>query len=127
MFLRKLIVALCALAVCVAVCALFRWLDGWLGSTAYAAYVLKGFVLGAALASTLPIAGVRAFTNGLSGWLLAGAVLLAAVLVYQYLETTGTVNVPLLRALLTINGQVVLVESTAMGYLAAVGLWYRKR
>jgi len=127
MLLRKLMVALCPLAVCAAVCAVFRWLDGWLGSTVYAAYVLKGVILGAALASALPIAGVRAFTNGLCGWLLVGAGLLAAVLLYQYLETIGVVNVPLLRALLTINGQVVLVEGAAMGYLTAAGLWYRKR
>ena len=127
MLLRKLIVAVCPLAVCAAVCALFKWLDGWLGSTDYFAYVLKGLILGAALASTLPIAGVRAFTNGLCGWLLVGAGLLAAVLIYQYLETMGIVNLPLPRALLTINGQVVLVDSTAMGYLTAAGLWYRRR
>ena len=127
MLLRKLIVAVCPLAVCAVVCALFKWLDGWLGSTAYFAYVFKGVILGAALASTLPIAGVRAFTIGLCGWLLVGAGLLAAVLIYQYLETMGIVNLPLLRALLTINGQVVLVESAAMGYLTAAGLWYRRR
>ena len=127
MFLRKLFAVLCPFLVVAAVCALFRWVDGWLGATAYAAYVLKGSILGAALAFMLPIAGVRAFTNGLCGWLLAGAVLMGAVLVYQYLETAGAVNVPLLRALLTINGQVVLVESAAMGYLAAAGFWYRKR
>ena len=127
MFLRKLMVAICPLVLCGVVCGLFRWLDGWLGSSAYASFVMKGLLLGAVLALTLPIAGVRAYTNGLSGWLLLGAVLMAAVLVYQYLETTGAVNVPLLRALLTVNGQVVLVESTAAGYLTAAGLWYRRR
>lgn len=127
MLLRKLIVAVCPLAICGLVCGLFRWLDGWLGSTAYAAFVLKGVLLGAALALTLPIAGVKAYTNGLAGWLLLGAGLLAATLLYQYLETTGAVHVPVLRALLTVNGQVVLVESAAMGYLLVAGLWYRKR
>ena len=98
-----------------------------MGSSAYASFVLKGLLLGAALALTLPIAGVKAYTNGLAGWLLGGAVLLGAVLLYQYLETTGAVHLPVLRTLLTVNGQVVLVESTAAGYLAAAGLWYRKR
>ena len=127
MLLRKLIVAVCPLAICGLVCGLFRWLDGWLGSTVYASFVFKGFLLGAALALTLPIAGVKAYTNGLAGWLLAGAALLGGTLLYQYLETTGVVHVPVLRALLSVNGQVVLVESAAMGYLAAAGLWYRKR
>ena len=127
MLLRKLIVAVCPMAICFLVCGLFRWLDGVFGSTAYASFVLKGILLGAALAMTLPIAGVRAYTNGLCGWMLLGAGLLAATLLYQYLETTGAVHVPVLRALLTVNGQVVLVESAAMGYLTAAGLWYRKR
>lgn len=127
MLLRKLIVAVCPLAICGLVCGLFRWLDGWLGSTAYSAFVLKGALLGAALALTLPIAGVKAYTNGLAGWLLAGAGLMAAALLYQYLETTGVVDVPVLGTLMAVNGQVVLVESAAMGYLAAAGLWYRKR
>ena len=94
MLLRKLIVAVCPLAVCALVCAAFRWLDGALGSTAYASFVFKGMLLGAALALTLPIAGVKAYTNGLAGWLLAGAALLTAALLYQYLETTGAVHVP---------------------------------
>lgn len=127
MLLRKLMVAVCPLAICGLVCGLFRWLDGMLGSTAYASFVLKGALLGAGLALTLPIAGVKAYTNGLAGWLLAGAVLLGAALLYQYLETTGAVHVPVLNALLTVNGQVVLVESAAMGYLLTAGLWYRKR
>lgn len=127
MLLRKLIVAVCPLAICGLVCSLFRWLDGAMGSTAYGSFVLKGVLLGAALALTLPIAGVKAYTNGLCGWLLLGAGLMAAVLLYQYLETTGVVNVPVLGTLMAVNGQVVLVESAATGYLLAAGLWYRKR
>ena len=127
MLLRKLIAAVCPLAICGLVCSVFRWLDGTMGSTAYGSFVLKGVLLGAALAMTLPIAGVRAYTNGLCGWLLAGAALMGAVLLYQYLETTGAVHLPVLSVLLTVNGQVVLVESAAMGYLTAAGLWYRKR
>jgi len=127
MLLRKLIVAVCPLAICGLVCGLFRWLDGMMGSTAYGAFVIKGALLGAALALTLPIAGVKAYTNGLSGWLLLGAGLMAAVLLYQYLETTGAVSIPVLGTLLTVNGQVVLVEGAAMGYLVAAGLWYRRR
>ena len=127
MLLRKLMVAVCPLVLCAVVCSVFKCLDGWLGSTAYAAFVMKGIMLGASLAIILPIAGVRARTNGLCGWMLVGAALLGAALVYQYLETNGLVHAPVLSTLLTVNGQVVLVESAAMGYLTAAGLWYRKR
>ena len=57
---------------------------------------------------------------------VTAAVLLLA-LIYQYLESTGAVHVPMLRSLLGLNGQVVLVESTAAGYLTAAGLLYRRR
>lgn len=127
MLLRKLAAALGPVAVCAAVCTLFRWLDGWLGSTGFWAFAVKGMVLGAALALTLPLAGVHAHTSGLTGWLFAGAAVLLGVLGYQYLESMGAVNVPLLRALLGFNGQVVLVEGAAMGYLLLAGLWYRRR
>lgn len=127
MLLRKLMAAICPLALCTVVCTLFRWLDGALGSSHFWAFALKGALLGAALALILPIAGVRARTNGLAGWLLAGAALLAAALLYQYLESTGAMHVPLLKALLSFNGQVVLVEGAAVGYLTAAGLLYRRR
>lgn len=127
MLLRKLMAAICPLALCAVVCTLFRWLDGALGSSHFWAFALKGALLGAALALILPIAGVRARTNGLAGWLLAGAALLAAALLYQYLESTGAMHVPLLKALLSFNGQVVLVEGAAAGYLTAAGLLYRRR
>ena len=127
MFLRKLVVALCPVALCAVVCTVFRWVDGWLGSTAFLSFALKGAAMGAALALTLPIAGVKAHTNGLTGWLFSGAALLLAALAYQYLESMGAVNVPLLRALMAVNGQVVLAEGAAAGYLLAAALWYRRR
>ena len=127
MLLRKMAVALCPLLICIAVCTVFRWVDGWLGSASFIAFALKGALLGAALALTLPAAGVRAHTNGLTGWLFLGAGLLLAALLYQYLETAGMVHVPVLQAIFAFNGQVVLVEAAAMGYLTAAGLLYRRR
>ena len=127
MLLRKLVAAFCPLLLCAVVCLLMRWVDGWLGSGSFWAFALKGAALGAALALTLPAAGVKAHTNGLAGWLLLGAALPMAVVVYQYLETAGAVHVPVLRAMLPFNGQVVLAESAVAGYLTACGLWYRKR
>lgn len=126
MLLRKLVAAFCPLLLCLGVCLAFRWIDGWLGSGALAAFVFKGVLLGAALGLTLPIAGIRAYTNGLAKWLLLGAGVLLAVLVYQSLEVAGVLHVAFLRSVLGVNGQVVLVESTAMGYLTCTGLLYRR-
>ena len=117
MLLRRLVAALGPLLLCVLVCAVLRWLDSLMGATSFLAFLVKGLLLGVALALTLPLAGVRARTNGLTGWLLLGAGLLAAVLAYQYLETEGLISVPVLRAVLSINGQVVLTEGAVLGYL----------
>ena len=59
--------------------------------------------------------------------LLAAVALLAAVLAYQYLETEGLISVPVLRAVLSINGQVVLTEGAALGYLCTTAALYRPR
>jgi len=124
MLLRKLVAAFCPLLLCAAVCLVFMWIDGWLGSGAFWAFALKGVLLGAALGLSLPIAGIHAYTNGLAKWLLLGAGVLLGMLVYQNLETLGVLRVPFLP--LGVNGQVVLVESAAMGYLTCTGLLYRR-
>ena len=127
MLLRRLVAALGPLLLCVLVCAVFRWLDGMIGAASFLAFLLKGALLGAALALALPLAGIRARTNGLTGWLLLGAGILAVALAYQYLETEGLVSVPVLRAVLSINGQVVLTEGAALGYLCTTAVLYRPR
>lgn len=126
MLLRKLMVALCPLILCALSCTVFRWIDGLLTSGAFWAFVCKGVLLGALLAVVLPIAGVRFYTNGLTGWLLLGAGLMFLAVLYQWLETTGAVHLPVLASIMAFNGQVVLVESTLMGYMAAAALWFRR-
>lgn len=127
MLLRKLTAAFAPLLLCIVVCTAFRWIDGLWGSGSFLSFAAKGVLLGAALALALPAAGVRAHTNGLTGWLFLGAFVLLAALVYQYLETSGVVHVPALQAMMAFNGQVVLVESAAMGYMTMAGLLYRRR
>lgn len=126
MLLRKLAAALGPLLLCLVVCAAFRWVDGLLGAANFSAFLLKGLLLGLCLALVLPLAGVSARTNGLVPWLFAGAGLLLILLAYQYLETSGVLHSALLLNLISINGQVVLVESTVMGYLCATALMYRR-
>ena len=127
MLLRRLVAALGPLLLCVLVCAVLRWLDGLMGATSFLAFLLKGALLGAALALTLPLAGVRARTNGLTGWLLLGAGILAAALAYQYLETEGLVSVPVLRSVLSMIGLVELTEGEAIGFLCTTAALYRPR
>lgn len=118
MLLRKLTAAFGPLLLCLVCCGLFRLLDGLLGAGLFWAFFLKGVLLGACVGLTLPLAGVKTYANGLTPWLYAGAGTLLALLVYQYLETVGVVHSEILLTALTINGQVVLVESTVMGFMA---------
>ena len=56
MLLRRLVAALGPLLLSVLVCAAFRWMDGMIGAASFLAFLLKGALLGAALALTLPLA-----------------------------------------------------------------------
>ena len=66
MLLRRLMAALGPLLVCIGLCAVLRLLDGALGAGQFLTFALKGLLLGAALALTLPLAGVKARTTGLT-------------------------------------------------------------
>ena len=127
MLLRRMMAALGPLVLCILTCSVFRLLDGWLGSSDFWGFAARGAVLGAALAFVLPCAGVRAHTTGLTSWMLLGAFLMLAVIVYQYLEATGELHWPVLASMMDVNGQVILVESAAGGYMTAAALWYRRR
>lgn len=74
------------------------------------------------LALIIPLAGLRCHSKGLQPWLYAGAALLAVTLCYQYLETTGVVHSALLLSLFTLNGQVILVEGAAAGFMTVTAL-----
>ena len=126
MLIRKLTAGLCPLLCCLVICLLYRWLDGVMAAGLFWSYFLKGLLLGSGVALTLPAAGVRTFSTGLSPWLYLGAGILLALLLYQYLETTGVVHSQLLLTLLTINGQVVLVESAVMGHMAVTATLNRR-
>ena len=79
-------------------------------------------LLGVMLALIIPLAGLRCHSKGLQPWLYAGAALLAVTLCYQYLETTGVVHSALLLSLFTLNGQVILVEGAAAGFMTVTAL-----
>ncbi len=127
MLLRKLVAALCPLLLCLLTCALFRWLDSLLPAGNFLLFLLKGLLLGFCVALLLPVAGIGTRHNGLIPWLFVAAGVLALLMLYQYLETVGVVSWPALKALISINGQVVLVEGTVTGFLLLTGFLGRRR
>jgi len=127
MLMRKLLAAVCPLLLCLLTCVLFRWLDELFAPEPFFQYLLKGVLLGLCVALLLPVAGITVKNTGLTGWLFAAAGLLALTLLYQYLETAGAVHWPAVLTVIGINGQVVLVESTVMSFLALTAALNVKR
>jgi hypothetical protein len=127
MLLRKLVAALCPLLLCLLTCILFRWLDGLMKEGDFFLFVFKGLLLGLCVALLLPVAGITTRSNGLMPWLFVAAGVLALLLFYQYLETLRVVSWPALKALISINGQVVLAESAVTGFLLLTGFLGRRR
>lgn len=115
MFLRKLTVMVAPLLLAAGLCLLFPVMGG-LG---FWSNVLKGLLMGVVLALLLPISGAGRKREPFAGLLWVPAVVLALVVTYQYLESIGTVNWPVLSMLTTRDGQVVMVECALTGYMAA--------
>lgn len=127
MLLRKLFAGLCPVLICIADCLLFRLMDSFIPADLFLSYALKGFLLGASLSLMMPAAGIRGYTNGLTGWLLLGVAVLAAVLVLQYRMSIGALHSPLIQYILGCNGQIVLLEGAAGGAMLVTVLLCRKR
>ena len=115
MFLRKLTVMVAPLLLAAGLCLLFPVMGG-LG---FWSNVLKGMLMGVVLALLLPISGAGRKREPFAGLLWVPAVVLALGVTYQYLESIGTVNWPVLSMLTTRDGQVVMVECALTGYMAA--------
>lgn len=122
MFLRKLTVMVAPLLLALLLCLLLPVMNG-LG---FWSNVLKGILLGVTLALLLPISGAGKRREPFAGLLWIPALLLAAVVVYQYLSSMGMANLPVLNMLSTRDGQVVLVECTFVGYMATQCIRTRK-
>ncbi len=81
--------------------------------------VIKGAVLGIALALIMPIAGAGKRREHFALLLLIPAVLTLGVLVYQYLETQG-ISVRYLHVLATENEEMLMIESLFLFYMTGV-------
>lgn len=115
MFLRKLMVMVVPLLLVMVVCLLLPLLGG-LG---FWSNVLKGTLMGAALALLLPLSGAGRKREPFAGLLWIPALLLMLVVGYQYAASLGGANLPVLALLITDNPQVVLTESAFVGYMLA--------
>lgn len=122
MFLRKLTVMVAPLLLALLVCVLLPVMNG-LG---FWSNVLKGVVLGVALALLLPVSGAGRKREPFAGLLWIPTLLLSGVVAYQYLNSMGTVSLPVLDMLSTRDGQIVLVECTFAAYMATQCIRTRK-
>jgi len=122
MFLRKLTVMIVPLLLAAGVCALLPLLGG-LG---FFSWALLGLVLGIALALLLPVSGASRIREPFAGLLWVPALLLTLAVAYQYLSASGTLIIPVLLLLHTTQNNVILIECTFIGYMAATCVRTRK-
>lgn len=113
MFLRKLLVILLPLGLCLGLCTLFPLITG-LG---FFNQVLKGLLLGASLCLILPLCGAarKRETFGKSLWIPTA--MLGVVILFQYLTGAGMLYIPALSFLATGDPNVVLIESAFAAYM----------
>ena len=78
-------------------------------------------ILGISLAMLLPLSGASRHRAPFAGLLWIPTLLIAGVIVYQYLETQGT-RVDVLHILATKDSSVIFLESLFMGYMGVTCL-----
>ena len=122
MFLRKLLVMTVPLALTAALCLLFPALS----ALGFWSNVLKGVLLGIALALLLPLSGASRRKEPFAVLLAVPLVMLVLVVLYQYLAAIGAVHIPVLDMLATTEGQVVLVECAFIGYMGTQAVRTRR-
>lgn len=122
MFLRKLTVMVVPLILCWVLCVLFPLLNG-LG---FWSNVIKGVALGVAVALLLPLSGASRRREPFAGLMWVPTLLLTLTVCCQYLSSANILQVPVLNVLATTNGQIVLIESTFVGYMATQCVRTRK-
>ena len=118
MFTRKLVVIFVPLVLAAVLCRLFPLFD----SLGFFSNVIRGGLLGGALALLLPLSGAGKRKEPFGHLLWIPALLLALAVGYQYGAATLGWQLPLLSLLVTYNGQVILVECAFMGYMAVTCL-----
>lgn len=112
MFLRKLTVIAVPLGMLILLCLVMPLF----ASVSFFGNVLLGCLVGIALALLLPLAGATRMREPFAHLLWIPAVVILAVLFWQYLALTG-VRAPLLDPLASADPRVFLVEGAFMAYM----------
>ncbi len=113
MFLRKLTVILVPLFLCLGVCLAVASMN----SLGFFLWVIAGCLLGIALALLLPLSGASRMREPFGNLLWVPALVLGLIVVYQYLHSAGQMQLPLLRALATSHGSVIMTECAFVGFM----------
>ena len=121
MFLRKLVVVLLPLVMVGLLCLLLPVMAG----IPFWTEVFQGLMLGVALALLLPLCGATKKREPFAGLLWLPLTALIVAVCSQYLAVIG-ISVPVLDMLRTGDGNVILVESTFIGYLLVTLIRTRK-
>ena len=111
MFLRKLTVIVLPLLLLLALIFLLPYVDR----------LNLGLFTAGVLAMLLPLSGASRHRAPFAGLLWIPTLLIAGVIVYQYLETQGT-RVDVLHILATKDSSVIFLESLFMGYMGVTCL-----
>jgi hypothetical protein len=120
-FLRKMLVVVLPLLMCLLLSVLFPFLGKTFPDLNFFEYVIEGLLLGAALALLIPLMGGRK-REPFAGLFWVAAVLLFLTVTYQYLYQTGAMRVEALSFLAAAGPQVVLVECTFLGFLVTAAI-----
>lgn len=118
MFIRKLMVLLVPLLLCMAVCLLLPIVAG-LG---FFTPVIEGLLLGVALALLLPLSGATRRREAFGHLLWVPALLLLLLLAVQFLLINGSLQGALLLPLMPAQPEIPLVEAAFLGFMAATWL-----
>ena len=117
MFLRKLTVIVLPLLLLLALIFLLPYVDRL--NLGLFTEGVRGLILGIALAMLLPLSGASRHRAPFAGLLWIPTLLIAGVIVYQYLETQG-ISVRYLHVLATENEEMLMIESLFLFYMTGV-------
>ena len=119
MFLRKLMVMILPLLLCMLLAAVFPFLTKTFPDLDFFEYVIDGLLLGVSMALLIPLMGSRR-RETFSRLYFIPAVLLLLTITYQYLHISGVWQVAALGFLAAANPVTILLESAFLGFLAFV-------
>ncbi len=121
MFFRKLLVVVLPLLICLLLAVLFPFLSNTFPELGFFEFVLKGLLLGTALALLIPLMGGRK-REAFARLYWVPTILLFLLVLYQYLHQAGVVRSDALSFLSAISGQVLMVENAFLGFLLTLSI-----